>query len=108
MSRTNLWIIAVCVCLTMYLMRMIPLTFLKKPIKNKFLQSVLTYIPTAVFTSLIFPEVFHSTSHVSSAFAGLLVAFILSYLEKNILTVCLSSAGVVFLVERILEFMKIL
>ncbi len=108
MSGMNLWLAGFFSCLTMYLMRMISLTFLRKPIKNRFLQSFLAYIPTAVFTSLVFPEVFHCTSHVASAFVGLITAVVLSYLEKGILTVCLSSVSAVFVAERILEFLNVL
>ncbi len=104
MSKLNLWLVGLCACLAMFLMRMIPMTFLKKPIKNRFVRSVLAYIPTAVFASLLFPEVFHSTSHIASAFAGVVVAFVLAYLERGILTVCLSTVAAVFVVERFLEF----
>ena len=54
---------------------------------------------------MTFPEILYSTSNVISAVAGLLVALVLSYFGRGLLTVALSSTAVVFVVEQILKWM---
>lgn len=87
----------------MELFRIIPLLFCKNKIKNQFVQSFLAYIPCAVLVSMTIPEVFHSTANVWSAVAGVLVAVILAYFEKSLITVAVMSAVAVFIVEGIMR-----
>ena len=44
--------------LVTYLLRMIPLVFFRKKIKNRFIRSLLHYIPFAVLTAMTVPAVF--------------------------------------------------
>jgi len=83
-----------------YLMRMIPLVFCKGKIKNKFLNSFLYYIPFAVMTSIIIPEVFSSTSSLASAISGVVVAVVLGLLGQNMLVIAVASTAVVFVIEN--------
>ena len=90
----------------MFSLRVLPLLFCKKPIKNRFIQSFLFYIPYAVLTSMAIPEAFHSTASVSSAIAGVVIACILAYFERDLLTVCLSATAAVFVVDQVMHFIK--
>lgn len=83
-----------------YLMRMIPLVFCKGKIKNRFLNSFLYYIPFAVMTSIIIPEVFSATSSVISAVVGVAVAVVLGLLGQGMLIIAISSTLAVFVVEN--------
>lgn len=83
-----------------YLMKMVPLVFLKEKIKNKFLNSFLYYIPYAVMTSMIIPEVFKSTSSPISAISGVVLAIVLGLLGQGLLVIALSSTAIVFIVEK--------
>lgn len=49
-----------------YLIRMIPLTIIRKKIKNRFLLSFLFYMPYAVLGAMIFPAILYSTSSIYS------------------------------------------
>lgn len=88
-----------------YLPRMLPLAIFKKKIKSRFIRSFLAYVPYAVLAAMTFPEILYSTSNMLSAAAGLLVALILSYFGRGLLTVALSSTAAVFVVEQILTYM---
>lgn len=48
---------------------------------------------------MTFPAVFSSTGSVWSAVAGLIVALLLAFFEKGLLTVALSSCVAVFVIE---------
>ena len=84
-----------------WLMKIIPFVFFKGKIKNQFLNSFLYYVPFAIMTSMIIPEVFHSTSSVWSAVVGVLVSIMLGLLEQNIIVVSLFSIVAVFIFEYI-------
>ena len=107
MNYNNVIMIILAGAIVMYLMRMLPLVFCKGKIKNKFLRSFLSYVPYAVLTSMTIPEVFSSTGGAVSAVIGFLVAVILAYLGQGLLVVALSSTVVVFIVEQILNFLKV-
>ncbi len=85
-----------------YLTRSLPLTLFRKEIKNPYIRAFLEYIPYAVLGAMTLPDIFFSTASVWSAVAGLVVAVILAYREKSLLTVALAACAVVFVAERII------
>lgn len=85
-----------------YLIRMLPLVLIKKKITNRFLLSFLHYIPYAVLSVMTIPAIFSSTSYVSSAAVGFLVAVILAFKEKGLLTVAAFSSLAVFVIELVI------
>ena len=86
-----------------YLIRMLPLVFIKKKIQNRFLLSFLYYIPYAVLSVMTIPAIFYSTPHTLSAIIGFIVAVILAIRKKSLLTVALASCGVVLIVEMLMN-----
>lgn len=92
--------------LTTYLIRVIPLTVFRKPIKSRFLRSFLHYVPYACLTAMTFPAILTSTATILSGMAALIVAVILAYRGKSLLTVSLAASGTVMLTEWILIFVK--
>ncbi len=84
-----------------YLTRMLPLVLMRGKIKNRFVRSFLSYVPYAVLSAMTFPAVLYSTGSLLSAAAGTACALVLAYFGRSLLTVALSSAGVVYLVELV-------
>ena len=84
---------------TTYLIRMLPLTIFRKPIKSCFLRSFLHYVPYACLTAMTFPAILSSTATVLSGAAALIVAVILAYRGKSLLTVSLAASAAVMLTE---------
>lgn len=91
--------------LVTYIPRMIPLTFMRKKITSRFVRSFLYYMPYAVLTAMTLPAILYSTSGMTSAVAGLIVAVILAYRNRSLLTVALGAVAAVFVVERVLAFL---
>ena len=89
---------------TTYLIRVIPLTLLRKPIRSRFVKSFLHYVPYACLTAMTFPAILFDTAYVLSGAAALVIAIWLAYRGKSLLTVSLASCAAVFLAERILTF----
>ena len=85
--------------LTTYLIRVIPLTLFRKPIRSRFLKSFLHYVPYACLTAMTFPAILTSTATIFSGAAALAVAVILAYRGKSLLTVSLAASAAVMLTE---------
>ena len=89
-----------------YLIRMLPLTVFRREIKSVFIKSFLHYVPYACLTAMTFPAILTSTATILSGMAALIVAVILAYRGKSLLTVSLAASGTVMLTEWILIFVK--
>ena len=85
-----------------YAIRALPLTLIRKPIKNKYLRSFLIYVPYVTLTVMTFPAILAATNSVWSAAAGLIVAVILAWLNQGLLKVSLGACAAVFLLELFL------
>ena len=82
-----------------YLIRMLPLVLFKREITSPFVKSFLYYVPYACLAALT-----ATAGGIISGAAGLIVALIVAYREKSLLTVALFACAAVFIVERIMEF----
>lgn len=89
--------------LVTYLIRMLPFVLFRKPIKSRFIQSFLFYVPYAVLSAMTFPAIFSSTDYGISAIIGTVIAMILSYFEKSLLTVAVCACASVYLSELIIR-----
>ena len=89
-----------------YLVRMIPLVIVKKKIENRFILSFLYYVPYAVLAVMTVPAIFSSTASLPGAIAGFIVALILAWFERGLLTVAAASCAAVFVTELIMKFIN--
>lgn len=90
---------------TTYLIRAIPIVFVKKEMTNRFVKSFLYYVPYVCLAAMTFPAVLSSGSSTLSASLGFFTALVFAYLGKSMTTVALLSCASVFLSERILELL---
>ena len=97
----NIYLYVAVMAVTTYLIRAIPLTLMKKPIRNRFLKSFLHYVPTACLTAMTFPSIFYATDHVVSGAVGLLVGILLALKNKSLIVVAVASCAATFLVEKL-------
>ncbi len=100
----SIYIYILAMAVTTYLIRMLPLTVFRKPIKSQFVRSFLHYVPYACLTAMTFPAILYNTTYILSGVAALIVAIVLAFRGKSLIVVSLSSCGAVFLVERIIEW----
>ena len=97
------WPYVIVMALVTYLVRVVPLTLMRKEITNEFFLSFLYYVPYACLAAMVFPAILTSTSYVASGAVGLGVGLFMSYKEKSLITVALTACAAVFICERILE-----
>lgn len=82
-----------------YLIRLLPLTLIRKEIKSNYIKSFLFYVPYVTLAVMTFPAILDATANIWSAAAGFTAALILAYRRKILITVSLFSSLCVFLVE---------
>ena len=95
----SIYIYIFAMALTTYLIRVLPMTIFRKPIKSRFLRSFLYYVPYCCLTAMTFPAILSSTESILSGAAALIVAVILAYWGKSLIVVALSSSAAVLLTQ---------
>ena len=77
MQRSNILYIAIMAATTLAI-RILPLTLIRKQIKNKFLKSFLYYVPYVTLAVMTFPAIMEATQSpiagVAALFVGILAA----------------------------------
>ena len=86
-----------------YLIRMLPLTLIKKEIRNTDVKSCLYYVPYVTLSVLIFPAILMATDSVWSGAAALAAAAFLAYRGKSLFQVSTAACAVVFILEWVLD-----
>lgn len=104
----NIYVYIFTMALTTYLIRVLPLTIFRKPIRSRFLRSFLHYVPYACLTAMTFPAILSSTASILSGAAALIVAIFLAYRGKSLIVVAVSSSAAVLIVECVLKLMGVL
>ena len=85
-----------------YLIRVLPLVLCRKKIQNRYLLSFLYYMPYAVLSAMTVPAIFFATESILAASAGFLVALVLAFFKRSLITVA-SGAVVGVLAVSLLE-----
>ncbi len=84
---------------TTYLIRVTPMVLFQRKINNQWVKSFLYYVPYVVLSAMTFPAIFSSTGSKLSASFGCVVAMILAYFKRSLLTVALGAAITAFMVQ---------
>ena len=101
----SLYVYIATMAITTYLIRVLPLTLFRKPIRSRFIRSFLHYVPYACLTAMTFPAILTSTASVISGGAALIVAVWLALRDKSLLVVALGSSAAVFVTEILLSML---
>lgn len=96
------WKIALMAGIT-YLCRALTLVLVRKKITNVRVLSFFEYLPYGVLSAMVFPAVLYSSASIISAVVGTVVAVILSFFKRGLLTVALSATAAVFLTELLIS-----
>lgn len=97
MNRTVLYILVM--ALTIYAIRALPLTLIRKPIKNRFLRSFLYYVPYVTLAVMTFPTILSATQSPLSAALALVIGIIAAWMGAGLLPVAVVCCVVVFVAE---------
>ena len=100
--ETRVWLYILVMMAVSYLIRVLPLTLIRKQIKNRFLKSFLYYVPYVTLSVMSFPAIIHATQNTLSGVAALVVGVVTAWFGFDLLKVAVSCCGVVLLLELFL------
>lgn len=100
--QREIWSALLVVGLTTYAVRALPLTLLRKEIKNRTICSFLYYVPYVSLSVMTFPAILSATASLWSALAGLAAAVIIAWVDGNLFRVSIGACMAVFFVELFL------
>lgn len=85
-----------------YLIRVLPLTLIRKPIKNQFIKSFLYYVPYVTLSVMTFPAIIEATQTPLAGIAALAIGIVLSLFGAGLFPVACVCCAVVFILELFL------
>ena len=90
--------ILVCAAVS-FLIRELPLTLIRRPIKSRFLRSFLFYVPYVTLAVMTFPAIIHATQTPISGLVALIAGIIAAWLGAGLFPVSVICCVLVFLIE---------
>ena len=98
----NNYIYIAVMALVSYTIRILPLTLIRKPIRNPFIQSFLYYVPYVTLAVMTFPAIVHATQNPLAGAAALVVGMVAAWLGAGLFPVSVLCCAVVFVLELFL------
>ena len=95
----NVFVYIACMVAVTYLIRVLPLTLIRKEIKNNTVKSFLYYVPYVTLAVMTFPAILSATQSTIAAAVALVVAILLAYFGRGLFFVAVSACVTVFVVE---------
>ena len=95
----NNYIYIAVMALVSYTIRILPLTLIRKPIRNRFIQSFLYYVPYVTLAVMTFPAIIHATQTPISGAVALAAGIIAAWLGTGLFPVSVLCCALVFVIE---------
>ena len=88
--------------ITVFLIRVLPLTLIRKPIKNEFIQSFLYYVPYVTLSVMTFPAIIDATENPIAGLLSLIIGIYSAYKDMSMFKVTCLCCAVVLILEFII------
>ena len=85
---------------TTYLIRVLPLTLIRKPIQNPFLRSFLFYVPYVTLAVMTFPAIMNATQSPIAGAAAMVIGIFAAWCGLGLLPVSLICCVTVLILEH--------
>ncbi|MGM9617779.1 AzlD domain-containing protein [Butyricicoccus sp.] len=98
----NIWLYILVMAGVTYLIRVLPLTLIRKEIKNRTIRSFLFYVPYVTLAVMTFPAILEATNNMWAGLAALIAGILLAWFGGSLFQVAVLACVVVFALELIL------
>ena len=98
----NAWIYIAVMAGVTYLIRVLPLTLIRKEIKNQTIRSFLFYVPYVTLAVMTFPAIIQATDSMWAGLAALIAGIALAWFGGSLFKVAVAACAVVFVLELFL------
>ena len=95
----NKWIYIFIMFAVTYMIRVLPLTIIRKKIKNTFIRSFLYYVPYVTLSVMTFPAILNATMSKAAALISFIAGIIAAMLGANLFKVALLCCSLVLIIE---------
>ena len=95
----NTYVYIFLMAITVFLIRVLPLTLIRNKINNKYIQSFLYYVPYVTLAVMTFPAIDDSTISLIGGILSLIVGIYFAYKEKGLFFVTVAVCLTVLIVE---------
>lgn len=82
-----------------FLIRALPMTLFRKPIKSQFVQSFLYYVPYVTLSVMTFPAIINATQNPISGAAALIIGILAAWFGADLFKTAVVCCGTVLLLE---------
>ncbi len=101
--RHNVYIYILIMCGVSFLLRALPLTLIRKEIKNKYFRSFLYYVPYVTLAVMTFPAITDAVSNPLGGIAALVIGMAAAYFGAGLFPTAIICSVIVFCVEFFLK-----
>lgn len=98
----NIYVYIGIMALVTYAIRVLPLTLIRKQIKNKFLKSFLYYVPYVTLAVMTFPAITKATQSPIAGAVALVAGIVAAWKGAGLFPVSVLCCAVVFVLELFL------
>ena len=98
----NTYVYIAIMFLVTYLIRVLPLTLVRKKIKSVYIRSFLYYVPYVTLTVMTFPAIIEATGSQWSGLAALIVGIALAWKGASLLNVAIACCVTVYVLELLI------
>ncbi len=98
----NVWIYIFVMAIVSYILRTLPLTLIRKPIENRFIKSVLYYLPYATLSVMTVPAILTISDNPLCGLAALAGAGLTAWITSNLFLSATVACAAAFAVNMLL------
>ncbi len=98
----NVYLYILVMFLVSYAIRVLPLTLIRREIKNVHIRSFLYYVPYVTLAVMTFPAILEATESPLAALIAFVVAIAMAWWGRSLFQVAVIAIAVVFVLERFL------
>ena len=97
--KHNIYLYILVITVVTYLIRVLPLTLIRREIRNRFLRSFLYYVPYVTLAVMTFPAIIEATQTPISGAAALAAGILAAWCGAGLFPVSVICCVLVFVIE---------
>ena len=97
--KPNVYLYILIMAVVSFLIRVLPLTLIRRPIKNKIIRSFLYYVPYVTLAVMTFPAIMDATGSMWSGLAALIFGIVLALCGAGLFPISVLCCLLVFVLE---------
>ncbi len=98
----SIWIYVLIMAVVSFIIRVLPVTLIRRQIKNRFIRSLLFYLPYATLAVMTFPAILSISENPLCGAAAFAASLITAWLTKNLFLSAILGCAAAFLAALVL------